>query len=641
VRRSLFFAIALLALAGAAAAPVLAGGVTTSPPAPVYDKHGRLIQTPFVPEQLGRPQLSKTAAIHIFVQDPKVADWLSRYPVKGRTYDDTSYERASQEWTVKIWSGDAGEIAEGKVFDPTGAVTEAWTGPQVAWGMARGTPGAFGGTAINDPWVWGAFCLVFLVGLGDWRRPFSLRNLDLLFLLSPTLSLWYFNQGNVFAAVPLFYPCLVWVVARGIWIGAANRGTPGAPRWPVWVLIAATIFLAGFRVGLNAERSNVIDVGYSGVIGAERIVHGRAPWGNFPQETVKANGDAKVCSKTDTEMRIQTDGSCERANPLGDTYGPTAYEAYIPAYLITGWSGKWDDLPTAHLTAVLFDLLTILGLWFVGLRFGGPRLGAVLAFAWAAYPFTQYVSNSNTNDAIMPCFLVWAFWLVGRPVGSGILAAASGWTKFASLIVAPLWLTYPTGRINWRFLAGFAAGTLAVFSIVLLDPHPLHELATFWHRTVGYQLGRDAPWSLWDWRQYHARGLPDFHIDQRALQIALLVGAIAVAIWPRRKSPLQLVAFTAVLLAGFEMVQTYWLYTYIPWFFPFAAIALLVPAEGLRTLTRRPDSVTEGGAAAPLDTPVSASDTDFYDSARSTSPDDDRPVDRGGESAQASPPDPS
>ena len=113
------------------------------------------------------------------------------------------------------------------VFDPTGAVTEAWTGPQVAWGMARGSPGAFGGTAINDPWVWGAFCLVFLLGLGDWKRPFSLRNLDLLFLLSPTVSLWYFNHGNVFAAVPLFYPCLVWVVLRGIWIGTTNRGTPG------------------------------------------------------------------------------------------------------------------------------------------------------------------------------------------------------------------------------------------------------------------------------------------------------------------------------------------------------------------------------------------------------------------------------
>ena len=610
MRLRLFLAVALVALAAASSA--FAASRTTSPIEPVYDKHGRLIQTPFVPPLLGKAQHTKLEALRIFESDPKVAAWLSRYPVKGRTSDET-YTRVGQQWSISISWGAAGEIAQGVVFDPTGEVTEAWTGPQVAWGMARGSPGAFGGTAINDPWVWGAFCLIFLLGLGDWKRPFSLRNLDLLFLLSPTASLWYFNHGNVFAAVPLFYPCLVWVVLRGCWIGTKNRGTPGAPRWPVWVLIAGTIFLVGFRVGLNIERSNVIDVGYAGVIGAERIVHGQAPWGNFPQDSVNGT-DLKVCphqtvQPPDTEMRIQTDGRCERANPLGDTYGPAAYEAYIPGYLITGWSGKWDDLPTAHLTAILFDLLTIVGLWFVGLRFGGPRLGAVLAFAWAAYPFTQYVSNSNTNDAIMPCLLVWAFWLAGgwerwrpsrqrpagssrafgawQPVGRGILAAASGWTKFASLIVAPLWLTYPTGRLNTRFAAGFAAGTLAVFSILLLDPHPLHEIAVFWHRTVGYQLGRDAPWSLWDWRQYHARGLPDLHIVQRVLQVALVAGAFAVSIWPRRKSPLQLVAFTAVLLAGFEMVQTYWLYTYIPWFFPFAAIALLVPATGLRMLVDR------------------------------------------------------
>ena len=101
--------------------------------------------------------------------------------------------------------------------------------------------------------------------------------------------------------------------------------------------------------------------------------------------------------------------------------------------------------------------------------------------------------------------------------------------------------------------------------------------------------------------QYHARGLPDFRPVQRLLQGMLLVGAFAVAIWPRRKSPLQLVAYTAVLLAGFEMVQTYWLYTYIPWFFPFAAIALLVPATGLRQLTRRPESPSPQMLVPPLD----------------------------------------
>ncbi|HEY3542284.1 MAG TPA: hypothetical protein VGK79_07055 [Gaiellaceae bacterium] len=562
----------LLVVAFAVAAVAPAAHAATTVTAPVYDGKGHLVQTPLAPP-LGNAQRTKEQVLAIVERYPKVRAWLTRYPSHDRV-DQEDYDTATHQWTVKIWRAPAGQIVQATVDDTTGVVLTAYTGPQVAWGMARGGDGAFGGKWINNPWLWGALCLVFLVGLADFRRPLSLRNLDLLVLLSPTASLWFFNRGHVFAAVPLFYPVLVWVVARGIHIGVTGRATLGRSRWPVWVLLGATFFLGGFRVMLNIEASNVIDVGYSGIIGAERIVHGEAPWGNFPIE-----GNLKACGPADasgeTRERIQTNGRCESANPQGDTYGPVAYEAYIPGYALFGWSGKWDSLPASHFTAIAFDLLCLIGLWLVGFRFGGTPLAATLGFAWAAYPFTQYASNSNTNDAIMPAFLIWGFWLVSAPVARGALAALSGWTKFASLIVAPLWLTYPSRRPSGRFAAGFAVATLAAFSVVLLEPSVLHELRVFFDRTVRWQIDRESPWSLWDWRQYHARGIPDLHIVQRVLQAALVVGALVVPFVPRRKSPLQLAALTAALLAGFQIVETYWLYTYIPWFFGFAAIALL------------------------------------------------------------------
>jgi hypothetical protein len=568
-RRLLTVALCAFAVAPAARA------ATTSVTAPVYDGKGRLVQTPFAPSP-NAAHLRKTHVLALVEKDPKVADWLARYPDKSGLQHEETYDPKTASWTVKIWLGKAGEIVEAKVDDASGVVTEAWTGPQVAWKMARGYKGAFGGTKINNPWLWGAFCLVFLIGLADLRRPFSLRNLDLVMLLTPTASLWYFNHGDVFTAVPLFYPALIWVVLRGVWIGVTGRGSPSRSVWPAWILLAAAVFLGGFRIGLNVQASNVIDVGYSGVIGAERMVHGQAPWGHFPIEgSLKACGPADAAGET--RERIQANGRCESANPQGDTYGPVAYESYIPGYLLFGWSGKWDSLPAVHFTSIAFDLLCMLGLWLVGRRFGGAQLGAALTFAWAAYPFTQYASSSNTNDSIMPCVLIWGFWLVSSPVARGALSALSGLTKFASLIVAPLWLTYPGRRVSARFIAGFAAATIAAFSVVLFEPRPLHELRVFWDRTVQWQVGRDAPWSLWDWGQYHARGLPDLHIVQRVLQGLLVAGALAAAAVPRRKSPLQLAALTAALLAGFELCLTYWLYTYIPWFFPFAAIAVLAP----------------------------------------------------------------
>jgi hypothetical protein len=523
-----------------------------------------------------KPRSTKQQAIALFLADDKVAAWLKRYPPKPVT--DATF--AQGVWTVNVWSGKAGEIATGTVDDGTGAVVEAWTGPQVAWKMARGSPGAFGGEKINSYPVWLAFCAIFLLGLADWRRPLSLRNADLLVLLSFSVSLWFFNRGNVFTAMPLVYPPLVWLLARSVWVARRDRPTRGVPTWPVWVLAAATVFLAGFRIGLNVRASNVIDVGYSGVIGADRIVHGQSPYGHFPIEDPQPK-----CGPADSsgEVRdhVQTNGRCESANPLGDTYGPVSYLAYIPGYAIFGWSGKWDTLPSVHFTSILFDTIALLGLALVGRRFGGPRLAATLAFAWVAWPFTQYASNSNTNDSIAPALLVWGFLALTSPLARGAAVAVSGWTKFASLLLLPLWSGYPEARRGRSLYAlGFALATAIVFFVLFLEPSPWHAARVFYDRTVGYQVGRKSPFSLWDWGQYHAKGLPDLKIVQHVLQAALVLGALTLAWVPRHRSPLRLAALTAAVLVGFELVLTHWFYLYLPWFFPFVALALVGQLPG-------------------------------------------------------------
>ncbi|MGB2952306.1 MAG: hypothetical protein WBB74_02800 [Gaiellaceae bacterium] len=552
-----------------------------APTRPVYDAKGHVIATPFAPSP-ATPHLTKQRATSLVLVVPKVRHWLRHYP--RRTWiTDATFSAKYGSWTVKVWSGKAGEVATGRVDDASDVVTEAWTGPQVAWKMARGYKGAFGGREINSAPVWLALCAAFLLGLADLRRPFGVRNLDLLVLLSFTASLWYFNRGDVFTSVPLAYPPLAYLLGRMLW--TAWRGRPPAvsrPVWPVWVLAAATVFLLGFRVGLNVQNSNVIDVGYSGVVGADRIAHGHSPYGHFPvEDKLKACGPAD--QDGEIRNRIQTNGRCESANPQGDTYGPVAYETYLPGYLALGWSGKWDKLPAAHLTAILFDLLAVAGLALVGLRFGGTRLAMTLAFAWAAWPFTQYVSSSNTNDAIMPAFLIWGFWLATSPSARGGFTALAGWTKFAALLLVPLWASFPDrrrGRAQLVFGAAFLVASLAAFSILLLEPNPVHAARVFWDRTVSWQVGRDSPFSIWDWRQYHA-GLPDLHVVQRVLTGLLVAGAFASYFLPRRKTPLQLAALTAALLIGFELVLTHWFYLYLPWFFPFVAFAVLVarPAE--------------------------------------------------------------
>jgi hypothetical protein len=236
-----------------------------------------------------------------------------------------------------------------------------------------------------------------------------------------------------------------------------------------------------------------------------------------------------------------------------------------------------------HFTSILFDSLCLLGLVLVGRRFGGPRLAAALAFAWVAWPFTQYASSSNTNDSIMPAFLILGFVALTSPVARGAAVALSGWTKFASLLVLPLWSGYPNARrprAMTVFAATFAVTTALVFFVLFLEPSPLHAARVFYDRSFAFQIDRQSPFSLWDWGQYHAKGIPDLHLVQRVLEVLLVGGALALGWFPRHRSPLRLAALTAALLVGFELVLTHWFYLYLPWFFPFVALVLIAPLPG-------------------------------------------------------------
>ena len=298
-----------------------------------------------------------------------------------------------------------------------------------------------------------------------------MRNADLLVLLSFSVSLWFFNHGNVFAAMSLAYPPLVWLLAA-LRSGSRARDRPsrGAPVWPVWVLAAATVFLAGFRVGLNVRASNVIDVGYSGVIGADRIVHGQSPYGHFPRRGLRGRNAARP---TPTARCATASRRTAGARPRTRSATPTGRSPTSPTSRATRSSAgatSGTGCPRCTLTSILFDMICLIGLALVGRRFGGPRLAATLAFAWVAWPFTQYASSSNTNDSIMPVLLVWGFLALTSPVARGAAVALSGWTKFASLLLLPLWSGYPEARrprAQPSTSPGSRSTTLLVFFVAL------------------------------------------------------------------------------------------------------------------------------------------------------------------------------
>jgi hypothetical protein len=533
-----------VAAASASSASVAKSGPSTSADAPI----------PIAPSDTppaGR-RLSPNQVLAIAERLAKMKAVRAKYP---GSYGG-AYLKMPFHWQVSFFSKNGKkEIGQVIIDDLSARVLEQWTGFQVAWTMARGYPGAFG-RHVNALYIWLPLCVLFLLAFFDFRRPLKLLHLDLLVLVSLSASLAFFNHGKIYQSVPLVYPPLVYLLVR--MLALARRGRRGEPPPPLRLLVPVpwlalgVVFLIGFRIALNVTDGNVIDVGYAGVIGGERVVHGKPLYGHWPVD-----------------------------NEHGDTYGPANYEAYVPFEQLFGWSGRWDDLPAAHAAAIAFDLLAMALLFLIGRRVRGPSLGVALAYAWAAFPFTLFSLESDSNDTLV-AVLVLAAVLAATyrsklgPPARGAFTALAGLTKFAPLAIAPLLATYrlwdrddgAPARTRVRALASFLVGFLVVGALASIPALSHDSLHTIYERTFAYQANRGSPFSIWGLYG----GLGGL---QEAVQIGAVVLSVALAVIPRVADVVSLAAACAASIIAVQLGIDHWFYLYIPWFFPLVMIALL------------------------------------------------------------------
>jgi hypothetical protein len=506
------------------------------------------------PSQTKTPKFFKRTGVEV----DRIAGRASKVREARRDgpLEPTAYTRGFGRWQVSFFRGRR-EVAQVQVDDASGAILEQWSGYQVAWKMARGYEGAFG-RKLNAPYVWLPLCALFLLPFIDFRRPLRLLHLDLLVLLAFGVSHVFFNRGEIGLSVPLVYPVLLYLLVRMLLAGFRPRPRPGrlVPHLPLSALTIALVLLALFRIGLNVVDSNVIDVGYAGVLGADRIVDGHGIYGDGFSDDV----------------------------PKGDTYGPLNYLLYVPFEQALPWSGRWDDLPAAHGAAIAFDLGTIALLLLLGraLRPGreGTLLGVALAYAWTAYPYTSFALETNSNDTLVALACAGALLGYARrsALATGAAIGLGAAAKFAPLVLAPLFAR--------RRPLAFAAALAVVLAVTVLPFLPDGGPRELYDRTVGYQAGRDSPFSIW--------GQTNLGWLQTIVKFGVIGLALTVAFVPRRANARQVAALGAAVLIALQLPVSHWFYLYVVWFVPFVlvasfgAIAQPAPAAAGSTARARP-----------------------------------------------------
>jgi hypothetical protein len=431
-----------------------------------------------------------------------------------------------------------GKIVADADVTPRGTLTGVWTGQQ-AW-----APYTHGGVApiLDGPLVLVPFCLLFLLPFLDPRRLRRLAHVDALALLAFLVSYELFAHGDLIPAVWLAYPPLLYLLARLVRIGFAGLRPAGrlAPLLSLRTLLIGLPVILGARIALSLLGHQEIDVGYESVIGAFRILHHLPLYWHDPNH--------------------------------GDTYGPITYLAYVPFQVLFPWANSLNNLHAADAAAIFFDLGTVVGLVLLGrrLRAGteGMRVGLILAWAWAACPFTVIGLIVHTNDGLIAMLSVFMLLALASPTVSGALLGLAAAAKFSPAGLLPL-LAAPRQRGRKGALVCTVA-FVGVVALAVLAWLPPGGLTYFWQRTIGFQLTRldvFSPWALY-------RSL---HPVQIALDVGAVVLAAAVAFLPRQRGLVRVCALAGAVTVAIQLPATHWFYYYILWLLPFALVAMLVP----------------------------------------------------------------
>jgi hypothetical protein len=448
-------------------------------------------------------------------------------------------------------------------------------GPQVVLDAAVGEHGevlaseehvagvpASGAALANSPWILLLLSGVFLLAttVVPLRR---LRNLDALVLASFTVTVPLINARLVGASVTCAYVALCYLMLRCLWVGLRAGGVrasqPSTPllnrlcanweprrRTSLLRLLLLATMLAFAMITLTS--SGYTDVATASLEGATDLLHGVLPYGHV-------------------QLALH-----------GDTYPLLNYLLYVPGALWLPVSNAFSDLSGSLPTTALASLLVGLALYRTAGSHELPtdddaqrsdrRLRAMLA--WFAFPPVLLAASGGSNDLLLAACLAWMLALRTRTGSSLLLLAMAVWVKLVPLILVAVWVPY---RRRGLTRSSIPAVVLSIaLTGVLLSLGGTSGVAAMVH-ALAFQFQRGsffAPWYTFElqWLQ---------PLAQAGVIAALLASILCLRGEPTARHDLvRLSAIAGALLLGVQLAANYWTWSYLPWVFPFVAVALLM-----------------------------------------------------------------
>lgn len=500
--------------------------------------------------------------------DPRVKDILAD---SREVRLEPEYAHESGVWIIHFIHADRGHMGLVSVQDETGEILEfsfksGDARPEVRERERRASDDdraeeresellrsllpRFGGMGL----AWLSFVLV-AVAITRFSRVLSVRNLDivLLYALAPFLQITWTHTKLSYTG--LFVVTLI-LLGRCLWAAAARNETLLKPniRSPraVWILLAFALVL---HIVTLYERG-IGDVGIWSAIGGQYLLRtGRLPYG--------------------TEFGP----NC--------VYGPLMYVLFAPAGLAASFIREiapdgslvlasfdnWQAMRGVQTTELILDLLALVALYRLARRRNDHDAALTVVFVYAISPYLlgmigELGLERASHIAGAP-LLLFALLLLGRPALAGVLLGIATGMLYYPLFLTPLWFGYLRRRDGIRnglaFLVGFATvGVLCVVMLMVMVK-PVDDaqspLGAFVDDTITQQQFKagygNSPLSFWG--QYPA--LAAWGKPMTGVLYSLF--CVALAFFPRRIGFERLIALTAAILVGTQLVLSFGGGTYI------------------------------------------------------------------------------
>ena len=226
----------------------------------------------------------------------------------------------------------------------------------------------------------------------------------------------------------------------------------------------------------------------------------------------------------------------------------------------------------ARIMAILAHAFVVVGLIIMGkVHFADTQLGLAMALLYLLLPCTAY-DVSKANHVLPAALLVWAFVTYQKPILSGIFMGLACGAMFFPVFLLPLWATYYWKNGLKRFaLSGSLVAVVLLGSLILTSV----DSFSFTQQTIGsinwsvlkFEGGQQMPgfWSTYD----------------SAYRIPVFVGFVllitCLTIWPRRKNLGHLMSHTTAIIIATLLWYPQQGSVYLLWYLPMLLMVVFRP----------------------------------------------------------------